>query len=645
MMPRKLHIIFFLLLQFIFLLSYSQYHTSSKKAMRYFDKALEYFDARNDTEAKINLNRALAADPDFIEALMMRAQIYKDNQEYDKAIIDFNKALEIKPDFYPPGYMVLASVNYHLGNYKEAVNNIQYFISLNNFKQISASEASDFLEKAKFALQTIENPVPFNPVNMGDSINSIYSEYWPSLSIDEKTLIFTVLLPKNPYEELLMSNMQEDFYFSERNDSGVWMARKTFGNILNTPDNEGAQTVSSDGNELYFTACNRIEGLGRCDIFYSTKNQNKWSVPVDLPSPLNSAFSEKHPSLSSDRKVLYFASDRPGGIGGLDIWYSLKNENGNWSIPLNMGNKINTPGDEQSPFIHPDNQSLYFCSTGHNSLGKGDIFISRMSPGGEWGPAVNIGYPINTKDNEIGLIVNASGNKAYFATDREKSKAMDIYSFYLYPEARPIPVSYMKGRVYDSGNYKGIQASFQLMDLENGELVMEINSNEGEGDYLVPLPADKDYALIVSHPGYLFYSENFNFTGEYSSLNPFMKDVPLKRVKSGEKVVLKNIFFGFDSYILEKESATELNVVIDFLTQNNKLKIEISGHTDNIGLPKYNQVLSENRAKAVVDFLVENGIARSRLSFKGYGDLLPAKSNETEEGRAENRRTELKIVD
>jgi outer membrane protein OmpA-like peptidoglycan-associated protein len=645
MMQRTLNIVLILLLLFLSVSSFSQYHSDSKKAIRYFEKALEYFDARNDSEANINLNKALNVDPDFIEALMMRAQIHKDNHELDKAIIDFKRALEIKPDFYPPGYMVLASVNYQLGNYKEALESVQNFITLNNFAQISRNEALSFLKKAEFALQSIDNPVPFNPENMGDSINSVYSEYWPSLSIDEKTLIFTVLLPKNPYEELNMDNMQEDFYFSEKNDSGEWMARKSVGNILNTSDNEGAQSLSSDGNELYFTACNRPDGLGRCDIYFSAKTGEIWSVPTNLLSPVNSPFSEKQPSLSSDKKILYFASDRPGGKGGLDIWYSLKNEDGIWSVPLNMGDKINTPGDEQSPFIHADNHSLYFSSTGHNSLGKGDIFIARMSPGGEWGPANNIGYPINTFNNEIGLIVNASGNKAYFATDREKSKGMDIYSFDLYPKARPIPVSYMKGRVYDSRNYKGIKASFQLIDLKNGELVMEVNSNEGEGDYLVPLPAEKDYALIVSHPGYLFYSDNFNFSGEYSSMDPFLKDVPLKPVKSGEKIVLKNIFFGFDSYILEGKSTTELNVVVDFLTQNNMLKVEISGHTDNVGLQKYNQVLSEKRAKAVVDYLVENGINRSRLTFKGYGDLVPIKTNDSEEGRAENRRTELKLID
>ena len=645
MMHKTKHIVLFLSLIFISLISYSQYHSDSKKAIRYFEKALTYFDARNDAEASIYLNKALNDDPDFIEALMMRAQIYKDNQEFDKSIQDFERALEIKPDFYPPGYRVLAAVNFQLGRYTDAQKNIHQFIELNRFNQISRKEALQFLEKVEFAIDAIENPVPFDPVNLGDSVNSVYSEYWPSLSVDEKMLIFTVLLPKNPYEEPDMENMQEDFYFSVKDNNGEWMARKTVGEVLNTADNEGAQSVSSDGNELYFTACNRMDGLGRCDIYYSKRIATGWSVPVNLQSPLNSPFSEKQASLSSDKKTLYFASDRPGGFGGLDIWYSEKKDNGKWSTPVNMGQKINTSADEQSPFIHADNQSLYFSSAGHNSLGKGDIFLSRMSPGGEWGPAMNLGYPINTNNNEIGLIVNASGDKAYFASDRKENRGMDIYSFELYPVARPVPVSYMKGRVYDSRNYKGIQAVFQLLDLENGALVMEVVSNEGEGDYLVPLPANKDYALIVSHPGYLFYSENFNFSGKFSSMDPFLKDVALKPVKSGEKIVLKNVFFGFDSFILEEESTTELNIIVDFLTQNNKLKVEISGHTDNVGLRKYNEKLSENRAKAVVNYLIDNGISGSRLSYKGYGDRAPLQSNDTETGRAENRRTELKIIE
>jgi len=638
-----------LILPLIFLFLYScsvgaQLHTDSKKAEKFFNKAYESYKLRDHSEALINLDKSLQADPEFIEALMMRAQIYKDLGEVSKAIVSFEKAMTINPEFMPSGFIVLASYQLNQGYYSEAHDNISRFLDLEDFSQISRGEAEVYLKKAEFAMKEISHPVPFNPVNLGDSINSEYREYWPSLSVNEKMLVFTVLLPANTNDSPSLDKMQEDFYYSEKNNSGVWGKRKSMGDRLNTNNNEGAQTVSSDGNELYFTACNRQDGLGMCDIYFSSRANKSWTIPVNMGSPVNSKYSEKQPSISSDKKVLYFASNRPGGLGGLDIWYSQRDKNGNWGKPVNMGEIINTEGDDQSPFIHPDNQTLYFSSEGHENLGKGDIFYSRMTPGGEWTPPKNIGYPINTHNNEIGLIVNSAGNKAYFASDREEGKSLDIYTFDLYEDAQPVEVSYMTGRVYDARNYKGIQADFQLLNLATSEIIMEVTSNPGEGDYLIPLPTNHDYALIVSHPGYLFYSENFTFSGKHSKKDPFIKNIPLKPVKSGEKIVLKNIFFEYDSYTLLDESKVELNVVSDFIKKNQDINVEISGHTDNTGSAAYNRVLSEQRAKSVVDYLVNTGIAPSRLEYKGYGDTMPVESNDTEEGRAANRRTEFKIM-
>jgi outer membrane protein OmpA-like peptidoglycan-associated protein len=278
------------------------------------------------------------------------------------------------------------------------------------------------------------------------------------------------------------------------------------------------------------------------------------------------------------------------------------------------------------------------------NMGKGDIFVSRLDSNNAWGLAVNLGYPINTWNNEVGLIVNAAGDKAFYASDRLKGRGLDIYEFPLYPEARPIPVSYMKGRVYDALTWKGIEAVFQLIDLETKELVMESSSAPGEGDFLVSLPAGRNYALNVSKPGYLFYSDNFSLAGIHRLIDPFLKDVPLSPIRQGETVILKNIFYGFDSFEVKPESQAELNKIIEFLNSNPSVQIEISGHTDNIGNSQYNQVLSEKRAKSVVDYLAGKGIQINRLSFKGYGSSVPKTGNDTEEGRSINRRTELRIV-
>jgi outer membrane protein OmpA-like peptidoglycan-associated protein len=380
-----------------------------------------------------------------------------------------------------------------------------------------------------------------------------------------------------------------------------------------------------------------------CDLYYSTREGDRWSSPKNAGSPINSRYSEKHPAISADGRILYFTSNRPGGLGSYDIWMSERSGE-NWSKPVNLGDSVNTSGLEQSPFIHPDQQSLYFSSTGWPGMGQGDLFLTRLKRKGEWTTAKNLGYPINTHDDDIGLSLNARGNRAYFASNRGEGMDTDIYTFEMPEDIRPVPVSYMKGRVYDSRNMRGLKAVLQLIDLETEETVMELESHAGEGDYLISLPGERDYALNVSADGYLFYSEHFTFTGLHSKLEPLVRDVPLEPVRVGSVVVLHNIFFGTDSYELEPASRTELKRVYDFLLVNPAIGVEISGHTDNTGTPEHNQNLSEQRARSVVEYLVNRGIDTKRLKAAGYGELQPRADNELEEGRALNRRTELKIL-
>jgi outer membrane protein OmpA-like peptidoglycan-associated protein len=279
------------------------------------------------------------------------------------------------------------------------------------------------------------------------------------------------------------------------------------------------------------------------------------------------------------------------------------------------------------------------------NLGRGDIFLTRKREDGSWSTPQNLGYPINTYNNEIGLIVNPAGDKAYYASDRIEEKGMDIYTFDLHEDVQPTPVSYMKGRVYNALNWKGIAAEFQLIDLDNGKLVIQAESNPGEGDYLIPVPVNRNYALNISHPGYLFYSDHFELKGTYEITDPYIKDVPLKPIKSGEKVVLNNIFFEFDMSTLRSESEVELNKTYEFLRNNPSLRVRIGGHTDNIGTDEYNEDLSNRRAEAVVDYLIARGIDEERLEYTGYGSNRPIADNTTEDGRAINRRTELEIIE
>ncbi len=619
-----------------------QYSTNSRKAVKWYEDAVSHFRAMDDELAEKSLLKAIKADDTFIEAYQLLAQVCFEQGRTGEAIIQFSKALELDPEGNPDGYRLLAGLTILTGDYDRTLELIDKFLSFPAHLTRSREIALILKADCEFAREALKNPVPFNPINLGDSVNSAYNEYWPSLSVDEKILMFTVMIPRDPELGLTIGNIHEDFFYSRR-IGNHWSHRQNAGAPLNTPDNEGAHTITADGRCLLFTACNRRDGKGKCDIYISRLEDGQWNKPENLGAPVNSPYSEKHPSISADGRVLFFTSDRPGGKGSYDIWYSVKSGD-KWGEPINLGDSVNTFGLEQSPFIHPDQQSLYFSSTGWPGMGQGDLFYSRLKADRNWSEPVNLGYPINTFNDEIGLTVNARGNLAYFASDRGSGTDTDLYSFELPQDVKPVMVSYLTGRVFDSRNMKGIAAVIQLIDLESEEIVMEIKSSPGEGDYLVSLPTDRDYALNVSAEGYLFWSDNFSFSGEYSRKEPYRQDIPLERINVGSSVVLNNIFFETDSHELLPESVVELNKVLDFMLQNPSVAIEISGHTDSTGTPIHNQELSELRAREVVDFLIEGGIAPDRLKPAGYGDSRPVADNISEAGRRQNRRTELKIV-
>ena len=440
-----------------------------------------------------------------------------------------------------------------------------------------------------------------------------------------------------------MSNVQEDFYISIK-ENGFWSKAINAGDILNTPSNEGAQTILVDGSKMYFTACNRKDGKGHCDIYSSIKENGQWTKAINIGTPINSGFWEAQPSISPDGKTLYFVSNRGGGFGQKDIWMSYLLDDGSWSEPVNLGENINSNKEEQSPFIHPDNRTLYFASDGLIGMGGFDLFKVTKKDDGTWSEPVNLGYPINTVWDEIGLIVNATGDRAFYSSDRFEGKGRDIFEFELYQEARPNPVSYIKGKVYDSENRNSLKAHFELISLESNEIIMQAESNQETGEFLVCIPTDNDYALNVSKEGYLFFSDNFELKGVHEISNPYLKDVALNPIKNGEKIVLRNIFYATDSYELEDKSVTELSKLIEFLNQNPGLIIEISGHTDNVGSNEYNLNLSNKRARSVYQYLIEKGIKSERLTYKGYGELQAISTNDAAQGRADNRRTEIKIL-
>jgi outer membrane protein OmpA-like peptidoglycan-associated protein/tetratricopeptide (TPR) repeat protein len=622
-------------------LAQDKFSTKSEKAIKYYKDGMAKAGHRDVDGAVMMLRAAIKEDKNFIEAYIVMGDICDANSLDSLAIDVYQKGIRVDPEFFPPVYSNLANLEYKNGLYADALEHIKKYLTY-PVKDISYRKiANTLLKNCEFAVNAIKHPVPFSPVNLGPAINNKYDQYWPSLSADEQTLVFTELLPIDPNNTQKRYNSQEDFYYSTY-ENNQWTIARPVGPPLNTNGNEGAQTISADGRLMIFTGCNREGGIGGCDLYYALKTDDTWSVPRNMGSPVNSPYKDTQPSLSSDGKTLYFASNRPGGKGGIDIWKSCLISDNVWGEPVNLGDSINTLGNEQSPFIHSDNQTLYFGSDGWPGMGRSDLFLSRRVGDNQWTMPKNLGYPINTNFDEMGLIVNARGNIAYYSSDRLKENGIDLYSFVLYPEARPTSVSYMKGHVFDAETHLPLVARFELTDLATAKTIMNADAND-DGSFLVCIPAGKDYALNVNRPGYLFYSDNFTMThGDFTK--PFLKDVSLKPIKVGEKVVMKNIFYDLESYVVKSESKIELDKLAKLLKDNPTLQIQIGGHTDNTGKAVYNQKLSENRALAVAAYLVQKGLLASRITSKGYGDTQPVAPNDTDEGRAQNRRTEFMVM-
>ena len=625
----------------------SKVSSTSKKAIKLFNEGKSNYDARNNESAEINLLMAIEKDPNFVEAELLLAYVYQDFRDYEKSLKHYERCIEIKPDFFPEVYFSAAGFQLKFGQYEKALKNFEKYLTYVNAPLMSKPYAKDGIRDCKFALEALKHPVDFNPINMGEAINSPMSEYFPSISVDGETFLYTRQLKS----EMTYTGYNEDFFLSTF-DGHNWTQSVNV-KPINSLTNEGAPTLSANGRFLIFTSCdNPVEGYGRdrkgfgsCDLFYTFRVGDNWSKPKNLGQTINSRNWETQPSFSADGKTLYFIR----GLGRppnrqQDIWTCELTEAGTWSKPRPLSSVINTKGVEESVFIHPDGKTLYFSSNGHPGMGGLDIYMSKKGEDGEWQTPINLGYPINTFSEENSLLVGASGNIAYFASDREGGLGgLDLYQFELPENLKPDPVNYLKGKVYDAQTKKPLEARFELVDLETGKVVVISHSDRSSGEFLVSLPINKEYALNATSEGYLFYSENFMLT-EGSLKEPYRKDAPLNKIEVGKTVVLRNVFFDTDKFDLKQKSKIELNRLMAFLEKNPTVKIELGGHTDNVGSAKSNQVLSNNRARAVYDYLLSQGVVAERLSTKGYGDTKPIADNNTEEGRAENRRTEFKIT-
>ncbi len=628
--------------------------TASKKQLKLYEQAKEYAGQKEFVKALEVLDKLTEAKPVFADAWMLKGDVYYDGLNLAKAEETYEYILRIAPGYRVITWYKLALCEWRQRKEEEAIAHMEMYLKTGKGGEEQRKRVAKELEQLRFSLEARKHPVPFLPEKMGPQINTERAEYSPVLTADGEQLLFVRVNEQSG----------EDFYLS-RKVKDEWQEADPIAE-LNTRLNEGAPTFSADGKQIIFTLCNDRNGFGSCDLYFSRRTlTGGWTNPQNLGPPINTAAWESLPSLSADGKKLFFSSSREGGQGGKDLWMSRRLRNGKWSKPKNLGEVINTAGDEMAPFIHADGKTLYFMSSGHPGMGGFDLFMSRQQEDGSWSEPVNLGYPINDMSSEGALYVAPNGYRAFYASDREgpleglsafvvekSTKPTDIYAFDLPEAVRAEPCTYAKIRVYDRSTGKPLRAIVRIRDLKNeGRYIWRQQAAE-DGGMLCLLPLGSDYALEITQSGYLFYSDHFALAEIHRAEEPFLLSVGLIPVPKDESlaqamqepVILRNVFFDSGSAELRPESRYELDRLAHLLKENYQLKIEIRGHTDEVGTVEDNLVLSRRRAETVRRYLIDKGIAEQRLTARGFGESRPIASNENPEGRQQNRRTEFVVT-
>jgi len=627
----------FTLLSGIDNLNAQNYFPTNEKAKKYYKKGIKNYREGDFRKAIGYFKKTLNKESDFVPAYYQLASIFYKRKDYKKSEEYYKKSIKIDSFFNTQVYYSVAIVLEKQGELEEALKYYEEFLNKSKLDGDHEKKARLKIRNLPFRINAIKHPVSFKPESLGKNINTGNNEYLPVLTGDNMKLIFTRRV-----------NNQEDFYMSYR-ENGKWQKALPV-EELNTLANEGAHTLTPDGKTMIFTVCDRRRTIGSCDLMVTKKIDGEWTKPSNLGSVVNSPFWESQPSISADGKVLYFASDRPGCIGGKDIWYSVKDRAGKWTAPVCLDTMINTPADDKAPYIHPDNRTLYFTSSGHIGMGGFDLFKSKEI-NGKWSKPQNLGYPINTVNDEGALFVSLDGKTAYFSTDRSqeaKRKNLDIYYFNLDDNLQPDRVTYVKGVVFDKKSLEKLSAKLELFDNSTGKRIVDIKTDKDT--FLLPLKMGTDYNFSVSKIGYVFYSGRFDLQESNDVAKPYNLNIALTKIEKVSRhktqpVVLNNIFFESNSAVLDTvKSGVELDKLVQLLVDNPQIRIRIIGHTDDTGSRTYNLKLSEDRAKAVYYYLIGKNINKNRLEYIGYGESKPVESNDSKEGRQKNRRTEFEIL-
>jgi len=618
--------------------------TSTKTAIKYYNQSLK---AKDSEQKREYLNKAIGAEPNYFEAHYELGIKYYKQKRYAIAKDHLEQVKSICPKYSPYTYYLLGQIYLDEQNWKVGLDNWKKFLE---FEDIDNDEIYNGVKEAVPELEAyvelITVPVPFNPTPvMGVCTDK--DEYLGSLSPDNKHFYYirkTWVQPKGQGGMVPEPYFAELFTVSQTTQNGF-----DGGSIMDRPFNErfnnGAAAITADNKHMYFVVCdnNQVE---YCDIWFTEFKSGKWTVPMNMGSAINSQVWDSQPTISYDGKTLIFSSMRSGGEGGADLWMSTRNDKGQWTAPVNLGNVINTKEHELTPFIHSDSQTLYFASKGHRGLGGYDLFYSKKDSAGNWMKPKNLGYPINTEFDESSFFVSLNGKKGFYATDRtgdlfKGPGGLDIYSFDLYKEARPEEVTFIEGVVKKEDN-KPVKGEIEIVDMVTNEVTkVEIDSTDGK--YVAIVTNKNDMLLTLKGEGVAFTSTVIE-KDKTPDGEPVTVNVETKDIKVGEEYRLNDINFGSNSAELSEKTKFIIQQFSGFLKKNPKMRISINGHTDNVGDDNGNLALSSNRAKAVYEYLITLGIPANNMEFKGFGEKVPVASNNSEYGRAKNRRTEFVIL-
>ena len=614
-------------------------------------KALKAWKVKNYREVERYLRKAVSFDDEYADGLYLLGDLYMRKGEIGKTEALWQKVLEVCPEYKPELNYYLGVIYMENGKRDKATVLFENFLADPYRDRGFDAEVSAALKDNKMLAQLESNPVEFNPVTVRN-ISSPEDEYLASISPDQQLMFFTRRSKKvnrmdGPAAKV---RMVEEFSLAERKPNGDFDKGDALPSPFNTSYNEGGPSITADNTELYFTVCQDEKGYKNCDIYYSEKDEfGYWTTPRSIGDHINYRNSwESQPSVSADGQTLYFTSNRDSGVGGLDIWYVQRLANGKWSRPQNPGTPVNTRKNEKTPFLHSDSRTLYFTSDGHTGLGGFDIFFAKADSDTSWQQPVNLGAPINTAEDDLGLFVSLDGKTGYFASNklRTNSGGWDLYQFDMPEPFRPEEVMLISGSLTADNSEVTKNTEIEIKNLRTREIT-KISVDQETGNYAKVVSAPRpqeDLIVTVKKPGAAFSSKYISSKQIKESNGVVKAPLQVAELEVGKEYTLNDINFETNSYALSEASKSVIDEFIIYLEENPSLKADIQGHTDDVGDDNSNMTLSKNRAQAVYNYVVNKGVSGSRLTHHGYGETRPISSNETEAGRAANRRTVFVIM-